>query len=65
MYDALKHYDNMIEMIKNINLDKRTKENVKIYYTNAILLKLEELKESEKDKYIKEIKKEKCVTILK
>ena len=57
MYDALKHYDNMIEMIKNINLDKRTKENVKIYYTNAILLKLEELKESEKDKYIKEIKK--------
>lgn len=59
MYDALKHYDNMIEMIKNINLDKRTKENVKIYYTNAILLKLEELKESEKDKYIKEIKKRK------
>ena len=56
MYDALKHYDNMI---KNINLDKRTKENVKIYYTNAILLKLEELKESEKDKYIKEIKKRK------
>ena len=59
MYDALKHYDNMIEMIKNINLDKRTKENVKIYYTNAILLKLEELKESEKDKYIKKIKKRK------
>ena len=57
--DLLKHYDNMIEMIKNINLDKRTKENVKIYYTNAILLKLEELKESEKDKYIKEIKKRK------
>ena len=64
MYDALKHYDNMIEMIKNINLDKRTKENVKIYYTNAILLKLEELKESEKDKYIKEIKKRKMEVFL-
>jgi glycosyltransferase involved in cell wall biosynthesis len=59
MDEVLIHYDNMLETIQNINLNKRTKENVKIYYTNAIILKLKDLKEEDKDKYIKEIKKRK------
>lgn len=59
MNDVLDHYDYMIETIQNMNLEKRTSENVKIYYTNAIILKLKELKEEEKEKYIQEIKKRK------
>lgn len=59
MNDVLDHYDNMIETIKTMDLEKKTKENVKIYYTNAIILKLKELKEEDKDKYIQEIKKRK------
>lgn len=59
MDEVLVHYDNMLETIQNINLNKKTIENVKIYYTNAIILKLKDLKEEDKDKYIKEIKKRK------
>ena len=39
MDDVLFHYDNAIETMKKMNLEKRTKENLKIYYTNAIVLK--------------------------
>lgn len=59
MDDVLAHYDNMLKEIEKIELSKITKENVKIYYTNAIILKLEELKEEDKNKYINEIKKRK------
>lgn len=57
MNEAFIHYDNMLKNIQNMNLSERTKENVKIYYTNAIILKLYELNEGDKNKYIKEIKK--------
>lgn len=57
MEDALFHYDNMLEKLKNIKLENSTKENIKIYYTNAIILKVQELKEKDKSMYIKEIKK--------
>ena len=56
---ALAHYDNMLKEIEKIELSKRTKENVRIYYTNAIILKLKELKEEDKRKYINEIRKRK------
>lgn len=59
MEDALFHYDNMLERLENIKLENGTKENVKIYYTNAIILKVQELKEEDKVKYIKEIQKRK------
>lgn len=65
MDDVLGHYDNMIETIQNMNLKEKTKENVKIYYTNAIILKLENLKAKDKDKYIKEIKKRKMYSNIK
>ena len=60
MEDVLFHYDNMIKTLDKLELEKITKENVKIYYTNAIILKLKELKkENQKKYYIKEIKKRK------
>lgn len=57
--DALFHYDNAIEKINKMNLNRKSKENAKIFYTNAIILKLNEIKEEDKDKYIKEIRKRK------
>lgn len=57
--DSLIHYDNMIEYIKHEDISKTTQKNVKTYYTNAILLKLKELKKQDKKEIIKEIKKRK------
>ena len=57
--DALFHYDNAIEKINKMNLNRKSKENAKIFYTNAIILKVNEIKEQDKDKYIKEIRKRK------
>ena len=59
MEDCLEHYDNMVETIEKFELSKSAKEDIKIYYTNGILLKLKELKETDKDRYIEEIKKRK------
>lgn len=56
MEDVLYHYDNMLKMVENLDLEKTTKENVKIYYTNAIVLKIKELKKETQKQYIKEIK---------
>ena len=64
-YDLLKHYDNMLEEIKSINLEKKTKENIKMFYTNCILLKTNELGRTEQKEYIKEIKKRKIVKNIK
>lgn len=64
-YDALSHYDNAIKLIEKLDITKKTKENVKIYYTNAIILKAKELKEEDQDKYIEEIKNRKMVKNIK
>ena len=63
--NALVHYDTMLEKIKTFELDKKTKENVKIYYTNAILMKIDELQEQDKEEYIKQIKQRKMVRNIK
>lgn len=57
MDDVFFHYDRMLKEISKMNLDKITDENVKIYYTNAIILKLKELNSEDREKYINEIKK--------
>ena len=57
--DALFHYDNALNEINNMNLDKMVEENIKIYYTNALILKLNELNNQDKTKYIKQIRKRK------
>ena len=57
--DLLKHYDNMIKETTNWNISKKTKENLKIYYTNCIILNANNLQENDRKKYIKEIQKRK------
>ena len=57
--DVLYHYDNIIKQIEKYNISKKTKENVKIYCTNSILLKVKELKGKEQTNYIKELKQRK------
>ena len=57
--DALYHYDNAIEKIDKMNLNRKSKENAKIFYTNAVILKLYEIKEEDENKFIKEIEKRK------
>lgn len=57
--DALFHYDNAMNEIKKMNFDKKVEENIKIFYTNAVILKIYELKGKDKNKYIKEIRKRK------
>ncbi len=63
--DTLLHYDNMLQYISLINISKKTKENVKIYYTNAVLLKLKQIKLSDRKEYINELKKRKMVKNIK
>ena len=57
--DALYHYDNVLKTIENYDLSNFTKENVRIYCTNAILLKVSEFTGKEQNWYIKELKKRK------
>lgn len=55
--DTLLHYDNMLEFINKENLTETTVKNLKTYYTNAIILKLKELKKEDIDIYIQKINK--------
>ena len=59
--DSIIHYDDMIKFINTENLDKLTKDNMKIYYTNAIILKLKDLKKKDRKNYVKEIRKRKMI----
>ena len=55
--DMLSHYDNMLAVIDACdNISNKTKELVKRYYTNSVVLKADTLKGKERKKYIKEIK---------
>lgn len=57
--DCLFHYDNMLDVIKKMDIDKYTVDNVMAYYTNCIILKLEELSQNNRKKYLQEIKRRK------
>lgn len=63
--DCLLHYDNMLQFISDINFSKETKQNVKIYYTNAVLLKLKLIKKNDRKQYIKKIKQRKMTSNIK
>jgi glycosyltransferase involved in cell wall biosynthesis len=63
--DCLLHYDNMIQFVNENSLQDITKENVKRYYTNAILLKLKSIKKEDRKAYIKQIKKRKMIQNIK
>lgn len=57
--DMIEHYDYMIENIEKYNIEKETKEFVKRYYTNSVILKTQTLNEQDQKEYIKEIKQRK------
>lgn len=57
--NMLDHYDYMINAIEKYPIKPQTKEFVKRYYTNSIILKSETLNNEDLKKYIKEIKKRK------
>lgn len=57
--DVLIHYDNILESVEEYKLNKNTMDNIKIYCTNVILLKVKELTGKNQQEYIKELKKRK------
>ena len=63
--DALKQYDEALLKIEKYQLNKKTAETLKIYYTNAILLKIETLEKKDQKEYIKEIRKRKMTKNIK
>ena len=63
--DCLLHYDNMLEFISKFDFSNQTKQNLKIYYTNAVLLKLKGIQKQERKNYIKEIKQRKMIKNIK
>ncbi len=64
-YDALKQYDEALTKIDKHKIHKKTAETLKIYYTNAILLKIETLQKKDQKEYIKEIRKRKMTKNIK
>lgn len=54
--DVLHHYDHLLTFLETEDLAPQTKKNVKTYYTNAIILKLRELRKEEQKKYLTQIK---------
>ena len=65
LYDLLIHYDNIINSIKSYDIQSKTKENVKIFCTNSILLKINDLEKKDRKKFIKEIRKRKMTKNIK
>jgi len=63
--DCLLHYDTMLQLIKKFDICEKTKENIKIYYTNAVLLKLKSIHKEDRKEYIHEIKKRKMIKNIK
>ena len=63
--DALKQYDEALLKIDKYKLNQKTAETLKIYYTNAILLKIETLERKDQKEYIKKIRKRKMTKNIK
>ena len=63
--DLLIHYDNMKKTIENLNIKQKTKENMYLYYTNAIFDNLKKLQKKEKKKYVQQIHKRKLLNNIK
>ena len=54
--DILIHYDNAIEKIEKLNIIQKSKELIKRYYSNTVILKSKELKGEDLENYLQEIK---------
>lgn len=59
MNDSLMYYDKMLETIKKLDLTNTTKDNIKLFYTNSILIKIEELENEDRNLFLQEFKKRK------
>ena len=55
----------MLQYIRKFSLRKKTEENVKIYYTNAILLKLKSIHKEDRKEYIQQIKQRNMIKNIK
>jgi len=64
-YDMLEHYDNLIKKLSEKNFQKITLDNFKVYISNCLILKFEELPKKYQKEYIKEIKKRKIIDNIK
>ena len=65
VFDTLLHYDNLVEKIEKYQISTKAKEDVKIFYTNSILLRVNHLEKKEKKRFIKEIRKRKMARNIK
>ena len=63
--DLLYFYDNMIKKIEEYDISQKSKDNIKIYYTNCLILQTENLDGKNRKQYIKEIKKRKIINNIK
>lgn len=63
--DILDHYDYVMKKIEEYNLDDLTKQNVKSYYANDVILEAGNLHGKNQKKYISEIKKRKVYNNIK
>lgn len=57
--DLLKHYDNMLQKLRDYNVTEESKNLIKRYYTNVVILKTNDLKGKDLENYIFAIKKRK------
>ena len=60
-FDLLEHYDKLSERLLQSGFSKTTIENFRIYMSNCIILKLEELPKKYHKEYIEQIKRRKIV----
>ncbi|CDD16376.1 MAG: glycosyltransferase [Clostridia bacterium] len=57
--DLLKHYDNMIKEIKKYDISEKSKQNIKTYFTNCILIYVDNLQGIDRKNFIKQIRSRK------
>lgn len=55
--DKFIHYENMIKNIERFNLQEKTKQNIKLYYTNSIILSLADLNKVDRKNMERKMKK--------
>lgn len=63
--DLLKHYDNMIKEIEKYDISEKSKQNIKIYFTNCILIYVNNLQGIYRKNFIKQIKNRKMIKNIK
>ena len=57
--DLLVHYDNMLQTIEQMQITEHSKENIKIYYTNCLILETNNFTGKERKDYIKKLRRRK------